>query len=118
MRHEIGIMRIERSSIQPVKRSEAPRGATRDNSGSNDARANTKGRELVPFGLVEARNDSQTPAQSSSRTLVTAQVIAQKLPSMSDRRLMRHFPETATAAYRQTVLQTNSTKALPTRRSA
>lgn len=53
---------------------------------------------LVPHGDAETRRREQAPKPSIPGTLA-AQLIAQRLPGKSERRLARYFPERAHQAY-------------------
>jgi hypothetical protein len=88
---------IEPVSAAPEIRDERPSAAdTRNREAANDRRPGTA---LVAVGRATATPPPSRTAGASS--LLNAQLIAQGLPTRSERRLARQFPDRAIAAYRR-----------------
>jgi hypothetical protein len=89
--------------ISPVVRADGARPRRRDTAAGDDtvhAQPASTPTELVRHAAADGRHRGPAPKPSVPGTLA-AQLIAQKLPGKSDRRLARYFPERVLQAYAQ-----------------
>jgi len=93
-------MQVTRGRAGKIAPVEAARRAARRDSGSARAEdVNPERPKSKALTVVRDRRPGAAPRAASMSAPLAAQMIAQKSTAKSDRRLARHFPERALAAY-------------------
>lgn len=98
-------MRIGTHGLRPIRPARPPDSLTaRSNAGAGETRAEPDGGE-ARTGTAVAKHpqphEHRHPLRLAISNPLVVQILAQKLPGKSDRRLARYFPERALGAYQK-----------------